>query len=124
MHCSILREVLIQPLLIFILLPAFYRRVGSKTSFLRYKRIEKISHSGIALALFSCKNSEEAESKTALTKIVTVQNRAKDLNIMTTSEVVFENAEFGKVYEAYLDVKASLVNTDATTASKAVATFK
>ena len=80
---------------------------------------------GIALALFSCKNSEEAEVKTAPSQVATVQKQSKkDLNITsTTSEVVFENAEFGKVYEAYLDVKASLVNTDATTASKAVATL-
>lgn len=80
---------------------------------------------GIALALFSCKNSEEAEIKTAPSQTATVQKDSNtDLNsTSTTSEVVFENAAFGKVYDAYLDVKASLVNTDATAASKAVATL-
>ena len=80
---------------------------------------------GITLALFSCKDSEEAEVKTAPSQVAAVQKESKtDLNsTSTSSEVVFENAAFGKVYEAYLDVKASLVNTDATAASKAVATL-
>lgn len=80
---------------------------------------------GITLALFSCKDSEEAEVKTAPSQVAAVQTESKtDLNsTSTSSEVVFENAAFGKVYEAYLDVKASLVNTDATAASKAVATL-
>jgi len=77
---------------------------------------------GVVLALFSCKNGTEAEVKIAPSQAeVPLNNSDKDLNATSeTSEVVFENPAFGKVYTAYLNVKGSLVNTDAAAASKAV----
>ncbi|MFT6415655.1 MAG: hypothetical protein ACJARZ_000993 [Dokdonia sp.] len=77
---------------------------------------------GVAMALFSCKNGSEVEVKTAPSQVeAPLKESNKDLNVTSsTSEVVFENADFGKVYAAYLEVKGSLVNTDAAAASKAV----
>jgi hypothetical protein len=77
---------------------------------------------GITLVLFACKNGSEAEVKIAPSQVEAPQQESvKDLNTTSsTSAVVFENADFGKVYTAYLQVKASLVNTNATTAASAV----
>lgn len=76
---------------------------------------------GVALALFSCKKDSEAEVKTAPSQVETSQKKtSKDLNATsTTSEVVFENERFNKVYASYLAVKSALVNTDNDKASSA-----
>lgn len=74
------------------------------------------------MALFSCKNGSEAEVKTAPSQVEAPKKESnKDLNVTSaTSEVVFENADFGKVYAAYLKLKGSLVNTDNIAAAAAV----
>ena len=66
------------------------------------------------ITLFSCKNNDP-EVKTAPSQEASSQAApvASDLNETSTKvDVTFENENFTKIYNAYLDVKASLVNTD------------
>lgn len=72
------------------------------------------------MAFFSCKENAP-EIKTAPSQVAektTPQKR--DLNETSTSvEVVFEDEKFTEIYNAYLELKASLVNTDASKAKEA-----
>ncbi|WP_299685019.1 hypothetical protein [uncultured Dokdonia sp.] len=69
----------------------------------------------VLIAFFSCKNNEtEDVLKTAPSqKAPSSKPVSSDLNETSTKvDVTFENEKFTKIYNAYLDVKASLVNTD------------
>ena len=72
------------------------------------------------VAFFSCKENAP-ETKTAPSQSVEeVTPQQRDLNeTNTTVEVVFEDEKFTEIYNAYLDLKASLVNTDASKAKEA-----
>lgn len=74
----------------------------------------------VIIAFFSCKNNEP-EIKTAPSQSVHEPVVKKgDLNKTTSKvEVAFEDAQFTSIYNAYLDLKASLVNTDASKAKVA-----
>ncbi len=76
------------------------------------------------IAFFSCKNNEpeikEAPSQTVHESVV----KKGDLNETTSKvDVAFENEKFTEIYNAYLDVKASLVNTDNDASALATRTF-
>ncbi len=74
----------------------------------------------VVVAFFSCKKNEP-EIKVAPSQVVektTPQQR--DLNeTSATVAVVFEDEKFTEIYNAYLNLKASLVNTDASKAKEA-----
>ncbi|WP_299212269.1 DUF3347 domain-containing protein [uncultured Dokdonia sp.] len=72
------------------------------------------------IAFFSCKN-KEAEVKTAPSQVADMPVvETTDLNETSSAvEVTFEDAGFTEIYNAYLDLKATLVNTDATKAQEA-----
>ena len=76
------------------------------------------------LIILSCKGNTDAEIKTAPTHSKTatdkeVSTSTKDLNETTSvSEVTFNDQLYDDVYEAYLDVKSALVNTNATNAQE------
>lgn len=72
------------------------------------------------LAFFSCKKNAP-ETKIAPSQAVEkIAPQKADLNETSTSvEVVFEDDKFTEIYNAYLDLKASLVNTDASKAKEA-----
>jgi len=65
------------------------------------------------ITFFSCKNNDP-EVKTAPSQTAHSSTPvSSDLNETSTKvDVTFENEKFTKIYNAYLDVKASLVNTD------------
>ncbi len=69
----------------------------------------------LIVLLASCKGNTEAPVATAPShkQSVKADSSSKDLNQTSSkSEVLFENENFTKIYKAYLDVKASLVNTN------------
>lgn len=76
------------------------------------------------MAFFSCKNNEP-EVKTAPSQAAhEVVPQAGDLNETSSKvDVTFEDAAFTDIYNAYLDLKASLVNTDALKAKDAATTM-
>lgn len=67
----------------------------------------------VIITFFSCKNNEP-EVKTAPSQSAHEPvAQTGDLNKTNTKvEVAFENEKFTEIYNAYLNVKASLVNTD------------
>ncbi|MEP0265945.1 DUF3347 domain-containing protein [Dokdonia sp.] len=76
------------------------------------------------MAFFSCKNNEPevkiAPSQTAHEPIA----QTGDLNETSSKvDVTFEDSTFTETYNAYLDLKASLVNTDASKAKIAATTM-
>lgn len=74
------------------------------------------------VAFFSCKNNE-SEVKIAPSQTVHEPvAQTGDLNETSSKvAVTFEDAAFTEIYNAYLDLKASLVNTDASKAKVAAA---
>ncbi len=78
----------------------------------------------VIITLFSCKKNEP-EVKTAPSQTIQESvTQTGDLNETNTKvEVVFEDAQFTSIYNAYLDLKASLVNTDASKAKAASETM-
>jgi len=64
--------------------------------------------------LMGCKGNTESEIKTAPSQANEhLDDTKKDLNETSSKEeIVFEDERFTQVYNAYLDLKASLVNTD------------
>ncbi len=76
------------------------------------------------IAFFSCKN-KEAEVKTAPSQVAHAPTpKTGDLNETNMKvDVVFENSTFTEIYNAYLDVKASLVNTDDETSAATTRAF-
>lgn len=76
------------------------------------------------IAFFSCKNNEP-EVKTAPSQVAQKSTpQTGDLNETDTKvDVVFENEKFTKIYNAYLDVKAALVNTDDETSATTTRAF-
>ena len=81
----------------------------------------------VVLMLSACKENNEATVKTAPSQMEGHKMEAtptRDLNATETQEAVtFSTEEASMVYLAYLDLKASLVNTDATEAAKIAAEF-
>lgn len=79
----------------------------------------------LTLAIFSCKQQPETEVKTAPTQVEKTQAVSKDLNkTSATTEVTFTTQEATTVHQAYLKLKAALVNTDATEAARVARDFK
>lgn len=78
----------------------------------------------VIITFFSCKKNEP-ELKTAPSqKAHTETTTAKDLNETSVKvDVAFENSAFTEIYNAYLDVKASLVNTDKETSATTTRAF-
>jgi len=74
----------------------------------------------VIVVFFSCKENVP-EIKTAPTQVAEkTTDEQRDLNkTNTTVEVVFEDKKFTEIYNAYLDLKASLVNTDTSKAKEA-----
>ncbi|RMB56557.1 DUF3347 domain-containing protein [Dokdonia sinensis] len=76
------------------------------------------------LATVACKNNREPEIKQAPSQVQKVDTAPQDLNKTDSKEQVsFENEAFTKVYTAYLDLKAALVNTDVSTSKNALDAF-
>lgn len=76
-------------------------------------------------AIFSCKQQPEAAVKTAPTQVEKAQAVSGDLNeTIATTQVTFTTEEATLVHRAYLELKAALVNTDASEAAKAAGDFK
>lgn len=68
------------------------------------------------ISLVSCKKTTNIEVKAPPSQEVVsvLSNDSVDLNTTTTSsEVSFEDPKYSALYEAYLEVKAALVNTNA-----------
>ena len=86
----------------------------------------KVIYSLMVLTLFvACKGNQESEVKTAPTQETEqLDDTQKDLNETSSKEeIVFENEKFTQVYNSYLDVKASLVNTDLEASTDTARTF-
>lgn len=70
----------------------------------------------IILLVLSCKGNQEADVKTAPTHTTSStadEANSKDLNeTSSTSEVTFNDQLYDTVYDAYLNVKGALVNTN------------
>ncbi len=80
----------------------------------------------IALALFSCKQNQEAEVKTAPShhSDAAVTPASGDLNeTQELVEVTFKTEEATQVHSAYLDLKGAFVNTDAEDAATVAKDF-
>jgi len=75
----------------------------------------------IVLLFVSCKGNTDAPIKTAPShqKAKKTVHSDKDLNqTETSSKVTFNEARYSDVYDAYLNVKAALVNTNAAIAQR------
>ena len=80
-----------------------------------------------ALAFFSCKQNTDAQIQTAPSQSEekAVVKSSSDLNdTKNTTAVTFKTEEATQVHEAYLELKAALVNTDATDAAEVAQEFK
>ena len=81
--------------------------------------MKKYIYALVVLAFFACKNNNP-EVKTAPTQ-TTHENTPtpSDLNETKTKvDVTFQDSTFTAIYNAYLDLKGSLVNTDASKAKE------
>ena len=80
----------------------------------------------IAIALFSCKQNQEAEVKTAPSQHsdTAVITSTGDLNVTEEFvEVTFKTEEATQVHRAYLNLKGAFVNTDAEDAASVAKDF-
>lgn len=80
----------------------------------------------LALVIFSCKQNTDAEIKTAPSHIQEAEAAAATSDLNETSEtieVTFADEKVASIYEGYLELKAALVNTNATNAAEVAGEF-
>lgn len=76
----------------------------------------------VAASLVACKGTPEVEVKSPPSQKGQTQKAGKSVDLNATSsssQVTFSDPSFATLYEAYLSVKAALVNTDAAIAQEA-----